>query len=350
MPSTTSLTEDVIHQLADERRTAAVTLRETVPEMPLPLEHVIQQCLAGDPEQRSQQSRDVQVALDGCRALTNVQQKILQRNLVTRFLSRHPLGWVYLFGLLSQVLTVGLVFAFGMLRLFPRFDDVQQARFDRFLLAMALPLFLVTGVIVLREVLPMHRVWGDLERNAPLGAEPVKSARHRVARYPVFILWLTLLAWGIALIVTAVWFKFAFGDIVSDTEYWLIALISVLLGTTVDVFGTQYLMVCLVYPRLWADASHLHGVAKRELRGAHGLTRVLQALAGTVPLAAVVLVLSLGPEQFDETGTGIFRFLSITLVLAGMGLFQASNFFAQRIHNTVSLLTTAQSGESTRLK
>lgn len=349
MPSATSLSVDVIQRLADERRSSRVTLRDTFPETPLPLEHVIQQCLAGNPDERCQQPRDVQVALDGARSLMHVQQQITARDPVTRFLSRHPLTWVYLLGLLSQVFTVGLVFAFGMLRLFPRFDAVQQARFDRFLMVMALPLFLVTGIIVFREVLPMNRVWAALEQNAQIRPEDVKLARRRAARYPRFILWLTLLSWGIALILTAAWFKYDYGGLVSDTEYWLIGLISVALGTTVDVFVTQYQILCHVYPCLWADASHVHGVARRELQGARTLTRVLQASTGAVPLAAVVLVLSLGPGQFDDSGTGIFRFLSITLVVVGMGLFQASNFLTRRILNTVSLFTTAPSRESTRV-
>src|SRR5262249_53590698 len=94
--------------------------------------------------------------------------------------------------------------------------------------------------------------------------------------------------------------------------------ISGLIALTYSFLATQYVVLRVLYPSLWSEADDPRARARSELRGQArglGLARVVAVL---IPLAAAVLMVGVGPEEFSPAGYRTFRVLVTALIALGM--------------------------------
>jgi hypothetical protein len=149
----------------------------------------------------------------------------------------------------------------------------------------------------------------------------VAQARRRALRLPRWGLALSCLGWlpggllfplGVSALAGRVNGAVYVHFLVSFTISGLIAL-------TYSVLAIEFVVLRVLYPRLWAGERAPRQVARAELAGTEGRLRLLQFLAVLIPLGGAGLMLGVGPEEFDQP----FRLLVSALLAvgtAGLGL------------------------------
>jgi len=66
--------------------------------------------------------------------------------------------------------------------------------------------------------------------------------------------------------------------------------------------------------------------------------RLLQLLAGSIPLAAALLMISVGPDQFTVSSYQTFRFLVTALIALGMAGFGIALSASSLLTQTLTVL------------
>ena len=115
--------------------------------------------------------------------------------------------------------------------------------------------------------------------------------------------------------------------------------ISGLIALTYSFFGAQYLALRVLYPVLWTDARDLRQTARAELAGLDSRLAWFQALAVLIPLAAAVLMVGIGPEEFSSGGYSTFRALVTALIALGMAGLGVTMQVSRRLQETLTALT-----------
>jgi hypothetical protein len=94
----------------------------------------------------------------------------------------------------------------------------------------------------------------------------------------------------------------------------------------------------VLYPVLWTDARDLRQTARAELAGLDSRLAWFQALAVLIPLAAAVLMVGIGPEEFSS-GYRTFRVLVTALIALGMAGLGVTMQVSRRLQETLTALT-----------
>jgi hypothetical protein len=107
-----------------------------------------------------------------------------------------------------------------------------------------------------------------------------------------------------------------------------------LIALTYSFFFVQFVVLRVLYSRLWADVQDLRPTIQRELHAQGPRLRWFQVLAGAIPLAGALLILILGS---DVTGGDLFRWLSAGLILLGIAGFVMAVAVNKVLVQTLSL-------------
>jgi hypothetical protein len=110
--------------------------------------------------------------------------------------------------------------------------------------------------------------------------------------------------------------------------------ISGLIALTYSGLAVQWIVVRVLYPRLWMDGSRFRETARQELTSLDRRLRVWQFLAGIIPLAGAALMVSVGPEEFSLG----FRILAVALIALGMAGLGLGLLIGSRIQQILTAL------------
>jgi hypothetical protein len=97
-----------------------------------------------------------------------------------------------------------------------------------------------------------------------------------------------------------------------------------------------------MYPELWPDGQGFRLRAAEELRNVGRRLRFFQFLAGLIPLAGAILLLSVGPEQLTTT----FRLLITGLITLGMLGFGVALLASSRLSQVLTAFAGRESTPS----
>ncbi len=115
--------------------------------------------------------------------------------------------------------------------------------------------------------------------------------------------------------------------------------ISGLIALTYSFLAIQYVALRVLYPSLWSNAHDMRSVARSELRGQARRLGWAQSLAVLIPLAAAVMMVGVGPEEFSRTGYRTFRVLVTALIALGMTGLGVAMAVSRLLHETLTALT-----------
>src|SRR5205823_5193638 len=120
--------------------------------------------------------------------------------------------------------------------------------------------------------------------------------------------------------------------------------ISGLIALTYSVFAVQFVVLRVLYPRLWGDGRDVRRKAAQELRGVDRRLRILQLLAGLIPLAGAILMIGVGPdsEEFTASRYWEFRLLTTALIILGMVGFAIAQTASALLNQTLTVLLGAE--------
>jgi len=312
-------TNESLSQMSDRRRTGAPPLSRYV-EAPASLERVIARCLAPNPDHRFQSAAEVAAALESCRELERVRRDMPPGRWLTRVALARPFLVAAVLLPLPHVLGSVVNITYNALRL--KLNEEQTTAFLWVMLIYNAILYPLCIWLFFEQWLPVYRTWQRLARPEPIDADEVDSARRRALNLPA---WGWVLS-GIGWLPGGILFPLMI-DLIAGGVGWMTYVrfvfsftVSGLVALTYAVIATKFLAVRVLYPGLWLDARKLRQTAPGELAREEGGLRVLQWQAVLIPLSGAALLLGVGPNEFDLSGSHdyfTFRTLVIAMMAAG---------------------------------
>jgi hypothetical protein len=112
--------------------------------------------------------------------------------------------------------------------------------------------------------------------------------------------------------------------------------LSGLIAATYSMTLVQWIALCVTYPELWCDRQGFRATAAAELRSVPVYLRLLQVMAGLIPLIGAVAMMIVGPQASDNQS---FRFLVISLIVLGMAGFPLAMFSTGLLSQAWAALT-----------
>jgi hypothetical protein len=324
--------------LAAQRRTEVPSPRHGA-DVPEVLDRVVRRCLDPRPEARYQTADELARALDGCRELARIETELGPGGPVTRAALRHPFLVGGLLTLLPHVLGSIVNVSYNALRIVGRLTEEQKTTFARLVSGYNLAVYGASLIALYFLVAPVFRAWHGLSR---LDGGRVDAARGQALRLPRWAVLLSCLGWLPGGLLFPLVLQLLSGPL--GPEVWGHFLISFtvsgLIALTYSVLAVQFVVLRVLYPRLWADPRDRRHKAQMELRPVSRRLGLFQFLAVLIPLAGAVLMVGAGPEDFTASSYRTFRLL----VTALMALSTAGLVIALLAGNSLRQVVTIMTG------
>jgi serine/threonine protein kinase len=328
-------------------RARAMIAQRRVGPPPLPTEiaqpttvaRLVRRCMEPDPLARYQQASELARSLDGCREMRRIERDLPPAGSLERLLFRWPflLGWALIVA--PQVLASVVNISYNVSRI--GLTNEQQRSFWHLVLVyncIAYPLCLFLSVAV---ILPIRRMWQRLGDGEVLGSEAVAAARRQALRLPFWTIIISSLGWLPGGLIFPLGLQLMTRDpvgldvfchfLVSFTLSWLIAV-------TYSFLAAQFLVLRILYPSFWAEASDMRAAARTELAGLERRLGLFQFLAVLIPLVGAILMISVNGETFEGQDYATFRLLVTALIALGMFGLGAAILATSRLRRTLSTL------------
>jgi serine/threonine protein kinase len=329
----------VLQEWTEQRRAGPLSPRAVRPELPEVVDRVVRRCLQPAPEHRYQTAAELARALEGCRELTRAERELPAAGPVTRAAQRHPLLVFLAVLFLPQFLGTAVSIVYNATQIVAHLPtpDARQA-FDLVTIAYDVPCFTTCFIFLYVWLTPLNRVWRLLDGPSLPDAEMVAAARRRALRLPTWVWLLGTAGWVLGGIAFPLGLDALTGELhrSSYLHFAISFTLAGLIAVTYSVFGTQYLVVRVFYPKFWVDGQGLRRTAARELGGSvQRRLRWFQIWAGVIPLLGAVLLINMDTETFSAGGL-VFRVLVTLLIGLGMVGIMAALTASGRISQTVA--------------
>ncbi len=302
---------------------AMAALRKELPpplpsELPRALDQVTARCLQPEATERYSSARELSAALEGCRHYQAAERTMPDFGRMRAIVARRPVVWLFLLALAPHLLATFINIAYNDIRIISGLDPTQRAVFVRIVCWYDVIGYSIGIILGLRIVLPVARTWRAAAERLPGNRQEIDAARRTAATWPVWAGRIACLCWMPGGIVFPWALSIASRSL--PLEQWAHLLVSFvlsgLIAATYSMYFVEWITLCVVYPRLWCDRQGFGATAAAELRDVPFYLRMLQVMAGLIPLIAAVLILFLGPQK--SSGDLPFRFLVAGLIIFGM--------------------------------
>jgi len=338
MPDRAVPMAEKLNQLREQRRGERPVCREGTPSARKVLERSINRCLASEPDDRFENATDLAEQLDGCRRLRRVEQQLPP---LARWLQpalRRPFTWLILLALVPQMFATVVNFLYNFSDVIHETATNPNHDFNR-LFAIGYNLLTYVGAITLITVVvrPVWRCWRALEGCEPIDDEQVAAARRKALRLPLWFAGMTAVGWYAGGLLLPPLVKFFMPE-TKIAHFMLSHLVSGLIALAYSLCGTLFIVLRVLYPKLWQDTRELTATARAELAPMHFWLTVAQTLAGSIPLAAAAFLLVEG-----EAAQPAFRWLTIGLIGLGLVGFYTAATAVRRLAGIVELMSKAGS-------
>jgi serine/threonine protein kinase len=303
------------------------------------LARVIGRCLEPQPEDRYQTAAELVRALEGSAELRRVARELPPGGWIVRSAERRPFLWLAILALLPHCLGSIVNISYNGLRI--GLTEAQWQAFARITLAYNVLIYPLCLLWLWRLVAPVVRGWSRLTRRGGLRGPPLTELRRRVLRLPGGAAVVSVVGWLPGALLFPLALDYCAGPVGSTVYgHFLISFaIAGLIALTYSVFGVHFVVLRILYPRLWDDGQELRQRAGPELASLGARLWALQGLAVLIPLAAAMLLVGTGPEQLPGTSYRDFRWLVIGLIGLGTAGFVLAVTVSGFLSRTLVALT-----------
>jgi eukaryotic-like serine/threonine-protein kinase len=280
------------------------------------VDQVIARCLHADPALRFGSARELSAALDGCRHYQAAEAAMPDFGGFREIVMRRPAIWLFILALAPHVFGSLLNILYNYIRIIStELSPPQKDAFFR-LVAIYNPIGFSIGIaLALWVVLPVARAWPLAGGRLPEDRRRIDAARRTATTWPTWAGGIACLCWFPGGIVFPLVITLASQPLpVADWIHLLISFwLSGLIAATYSMHFVEWVTLCVTYPKLWCDRQGFRATAAEELRSVPAFLRLLQVLAGLIPLLSAVLILiSSSAESLS------FRLLVAGLIMFGM--------------------------------
>lgn len=307
-----SHSSEVLRQLAAERRTVEPAPLDRIHVEATALDRALCRCLAAEPRERFASADQLAEELEGCRSLRAVEKRLPRAGWLTRRAGAHPILWLAILSLTPHAAGSLVNITYNWLRIVGMLSAEHRAAFHRLVILynlLAYPIG-VTGLAA-----AMYPLIGMVRRLRSRASNPRAAAsRLKVLRLPFWAAFWSVIGWFPGAAFFPIGLYWGAGPYEIRLALHLVAsfVISGLIALTYSFFGAQYVALRVLYPQLWSETRQLHERATGEVRRVGDRLRAFQLLAGLIPLAGALLMVSMGDEDVA------FRLLVTALILLGM--------------------------------
>ena len=303
--------------LARWRRSAPAPIESGPPSARKVLEHTVAKSLSPAKDDRHQTGKQFAAALDGCRRLASVERQTPETSWFAKSVARHPLIWSAMLIFLPHVIGSVVNVAYNRLQIIGLLkEEGQQDFFWNLVIGYNVIIYPLAVASLIYLLKPVFTVWKSLESPYRIPAEQVAVARRAAVRLPVWVLIISAIGWLPGGILFPTLLNHFRPEI--DAHVFVHFLISFtfsgLIAVAYSFCGMQYLLLRVLYPRLWTDATDFQTFAAKELAGTSWRLWFIETAAYVVPFAANILWALLVSEG------GAIPLQSLILSLAFLGL------------------------------
>jgi serine/threonine protein kinase len=332
-----------IASLAEERRSSAPSARQENAFVPEVLDRTICRCLDPQPERRYQKSGELARALEGCGQLRQVEKEMPGAGPITRLAQKHPFLIVILLAVLPNLLGSIVNISYNSMQIVGALEAPQRQTFYQLLIGYNAIIYPICVGIACWLIVPVMRAWKELhgkktkseirnskfETNSKSAMEKeeyrisdVAAMRRRALAFPTWTAGLSCLGWLPGAVLFPFFINLAAGPISSKVflHFLFSFSISGLIALTYSGLAVQWVVLRVIYPRMWADGSGFRETARQELTDIDRRLRAWQFLAGLIPLSGAALVIGVQPEEEFSVWLRILAIALIALGMAGLGL------------------------------
>ena len=197
--------------------------------------------------------------------------------------------------------------------------------------------------LALRIVLPVARAWPLVGGRLPGDRQQIDAARRIAATWPLWAGGIACLCWMPGGIVFPLVLTMARAPLPPDTWGHLLIsfVLSGLIAATYSMYFVEWITLCVTYPKLWCDRQGFRATAAAELRTVPVYLRLLQVMAGLIPLIGAIVMVWAEGEQTPGSNYQSFKLLVIGLILLGMAGFPLAMFTTGLLSQAWAALTGA---------
>jgi hypothetical protein len=307
--------------------------------VPRDLDRLVRRCLEPALADRYQTAAELAAALDGCGELERARKELPRPGAVSGPALRRPFLVLLIVTLLPHILGSAVNIAYNQTQIMSGLSVHQQVVFERLVVAYNAAVYPLALTVIYYLVEPIVRVWKRVGRGEKVPDFQINAIRRRLLTLPLWAVGLSCIGWFPGGLLFPLGLA-GFGDPVSvqTFNHFLMSFtISGLIAQTYSYFGVQFVVLRVMYPELWPDGQGFRGTAAEELKAVSGRLRFFQFMAGLIPLAGAILLLSVGPEQLTVS----FRLLVTGLITLGMVGFGVALLASSRLSRVLTALTGA---------
>lgn len=334
------------NQLSETLNRLAIC-RRTQPPLAPPndrrLKNVLLKGLAPNLEDRCASASEFAQSLAGLREQRSALRALPEPDRITRWAWNHPVSALVIGALLPQIFGSILQISYNALRIVDNLTPAQSDLFPLVVLIYNLVAYPACLTWLGHRGLRVLRVWNRLRREEPVTDAEVELARRRVIGLPRATAIAACVGWlpgGILFPLTLHLFE---GPITANTawHFFVSFALAGLIAVTYSYFFGMGLVLRTIYPRFWSSPTAFQAKAEEELAAVPNQLRRVNVMAGIIPLAGAVMMILVTPIGFtDHTYEyNAFRFLTTSLIVAGMAGYAAVGRLTHRYLEVVSACT-----------
>lgn len=331
---------ETLRILTAQRLVEAPSPRRLTKQVPGVLDRVVRRCLDPQPVGRYQSAAELGRALDGCRQWQTIDHQVPAAGPLTRACLRHPFVMLAVLTFFPHFLGSLVNISYNSVSIIDHLNPAQETAFSRLVLGYNLIVYPPCLSVLFWLMAPLYRAWVRMQGSGMLDRSPAAAMRRRALQLPYWVIGISCLGWLPGGLVFPLGLDWLAGPVGSSVySHFLVSFtISGIIALTYSYFGVQFVVLRVLYPRLWSDAYDLRPTSMEELGSLERQLVLFQLLAGLIPLGGAVLMIGGGPDQLTLT----FRVLIAALIGLGMAGFGIALFVSNQLRQ---ILITLRGGD-----
>jgi eukaryotic-like serine/threonine-protein kinase len=313
------------------------------------IDWIVDQATQADPNLRFPDARAFARALEGVVELQSVRHSLPKESPLARHLHKHPLWGITLVGAVPQVLAGIFGISYNSIRIVGELSLQQQQIFRSLNYIYNPILYFLATAVWLSALGKLRPALENPEHFVPRQKELTRLREHAL-RLPTWGIVVTTLGWIPGAIVYPACLHYLGGGLAASTVGHLLIsfVLSYLIALAYCFIGHQWVVLRVIYGRLWMGSDAIEATAGRELSPVGLRVRGACVLAAFIPLMGAALIILVGPDRFEGESYKVFRVLTTTLICLGAGGVSAALASAQEIGRLVYRFTTRSRSSTQR--
>jgi len=309
---------ELLRGMAAERRASAGLWDDPLWEAETGLATVLGRALAPEPGDRWPSADAFARALRDTIDMRRTLAAARSHNPLPRWITAHPFAALVAAGVLPNAVGSAVNIPYNLLRIVPA---EHEPTFFTLVNVYNLLVYPLCMAMLWAVVWPVCRRWRRLGGCTPAD---MRGLRERVVRWPRWAARIAVVGWlPAAIFFPALLHWCDCGLEWSRLGHFLVSIgISGMIALTYSMLFVACLVAWVFYPALWRDPSGFRERAAGDVAAVLAPLKVLPFLAGAIPLAAAILLISASPMSFTEGEYEAFRLLTTALIAGGMAGFQ----------------------------